>query len=219
MSTSSKELAVKLKKLAEKQGGFFTARQAVEVGYADSVHGYHVRNGDWEKAQRGIYRLVSMDLPDWPELYIWSLWSCGRDDKPDGVYCRETALAIHGVMEREDNVLHMAVPSRFRRNSKIPDFLVLHKKDLPKSDVEMKIGVQVTTIERTLKDFEEGDINPKILSILRNFSKKETKNPVEKTEKVEWEGWNSEMWEKTPTPIPMWSRGMTFDEAIQSGED
>ena len=49
MGTSSKTIHKALIEIAELQGGCFTAKQAVSVGYADSVHNYHVSNGDWTK--------------------------------------------------------------------------------------------------------------------------------------------------------------------------
>jgi hypothetical protein len=58
MGTSSKELARKLLKLAQRQHGCFTAAQALEIGYADSVHLYHVKNGEWIRVFRGVYRLA-----------------------------------------------------------------------------------------------------------------------------------------------------------------
>lgn len=54
MGTSSKALAIKLRKLADRQHGCFTAAQAVEMGYADSVHLYHVNRGEWIRVSRGI---------------------------------------------------------------------------------------------------------------------------------------------------------------------
>ena len=62
MGTSSKELAQKLRKLAKRQHGCFTAAQAIETGYADSVHLYHVKNGEWIRVFRGIYRFA--DVPE-----------------------------------------------------------------------------------------------------------------------------------------------------------
>ena len=40
---------------AQAQGGFFTARQAREAGYQDSVHLYQVRSDNWAREARGVY--------------------------------------------------------------------------------------------------------------------------------------------------------------------
>ena len=95
MGTSSKTIHKALLELSELQGGCFTAKQAVSIGYADSVHNYHVNNGDWIKEGRGIYRLAELPIQKRPELSVFALWSRGREDSPRGVYCMETALEIH----------------------------------------------------------------------------------------------------------------------------
>ena len=151
MGTSSKELFTTLSGLAGLQEGYFSAKQAVMAGYADSVHNYHVRNGDWEKVYRGIYRLRGHPAGDWPELVIWSLWSRGRGDEPLGVYSHETAMAIHGL-GRKTPRLHMTVPSTFRKNCELPFELILHKADLAPEDMENKPGYRVTTPDRTRRD-------------------------------------------------------------------
>ena len=166
MGTSSKSIHRALAEVAELQGGCFTAKQAVSAGYADSVHNYHVNNGDWIKEGRGVYRLAELPKSEWPELVTWSLWSRGREDKPEGIYCMETALAIHGLVEKEDKIMHMAVPSSFRRNSEIPQQLKLYKEDVPAHDVEKRPGFLVTTLERTVRDIREKCTNPKILKII-----------------------------------------------------
>ena len=48
--------------------------------------------------------------------------------------------------------LHMTVPKHFRRNSRIPEVLVLHRADLSESDIEQMQGVRVTRPLRTVLD-------------------------------------------------------------------
>jgi hypothetical protein len=57
----------KLYETAHAQGGFFTARQAREAGYGDSVHPYQVRSGNWVREARGVYRLTQFPTPSMPE--------------------------------------------------------------------------------------------------------------------------------------------------------
>ncbi len=228
MGTSSKALAEKIEALASSQGGFFTAGQAADVGYADSVHNYHVQNGDWLKVQRGIYRLGGAPEGKWSDLHLWALWSKSRNGKVQGVYSHETALAVHGVIKRANGILHMTVPSTFRRNSEIPKQLKLYKADLAKGDYEERDGVLVTTLERTKADMEEDRTNPKSLkrSGDRVYDEVDALSrgrlqhaPAEDTASTHR---NFESWEEPwdgPTPEPLWSDGRSFDEALQSGED
>lgn len=150
MTDDYRKCAEVLSDLAAGQGGYFTATQAIEAGYADSQHVYHVRTGHWEKAHRGIYRLAGMPKPGWPELVVWALWSRDRDGSPQGVYSGETALAIHGAIERPAGPLHMTVPRSFRKNCEIPGELVLHKEDLAPEDIEGMAGFRVLTLRAAL---------------------------------------------------------------------
>jgi predicted transcriptional regulator of viral defense system len=151
---SSIETAKRLAELASAQDGYFTESQAVETGYVDSVHGYHLANGDWEKAHRGIYRLKSHPLPARPELALWWLWSRDKEGRPEGVYSHVTALEIHGLLERRPGPLHMTVPRSFRRNTELPPDIELHKDDLTADDIEQRPGLAVTSLARTVQDLE-----------------------------------------------------------------
>ena len=151
---SSLETAKRLADLAAAQAGFFTATQAVAAGYVDSVHGYHLGNGDWEKAYRGIYRLKSLPPPERPELVIWSLWSRDRDGAPQAVFSHTTALEIHGLLERQTGPLHATVPKKFRKNCEMPSELLLHKDDLAPDDIEQRTGFAITSLARTVRDLE-----------------------------------------------------------------
>lgn len=229
MGTSSKSIHKSLIEVAELQGGCFTAKQAVSAGYADSVHNYHVNNGDWIKEGRGIYRLAELPKSEWPELVTWSLWSRGREDTPQGIYCMETALAVHGFVDKEDEIMHMAVPASFRRNSEIPHQLRLYKEDIPAQDIEKKPGFLVTTLERTVRDLREKCTKPKILKIIDSaLLAKPAEEPDSKPETdrcvrsipafkvTEYSGWD--YWDRPavagPTP-----GGSSYNDIINAGED
>lgn len=152
MDDDSRNCAELLSGIASSQGGYFTATQALQAGYADSQHVYHVKTGHWEKVQRGIYRFAGASAPDWPELIIWSLWSRDRDGQPQGIYSRETALQIHGAMARRAGPLHMTVPRSFRKNTELPPDLVLHKEDLPAEDIEALDGFRAVSLRRALAE-------------------------------------------------------------------
>ncbi len=151
---SSLETAKRLAELAATQEGYFTASQAVEAGYVDSVHGYHLANGDWEKVQRGLYRLKSHPPPARPELVLWWLWSRDKEGKPEGVYSHVTALEIHGFGRSRPGPLHMIVPKHFRRNTELPADLQLHKADIADGEIERRPGFAVTTLARTVQDLD-----------------------------------------------------------------
>lgn len=205
MGTSTLELAAKLRSLAESQNGYFTAAQAVAIGYADSVHGYHIRNGDWERADRGIYRVHAHITSNYGELSCLSLWSRGKDGVPVGVFCLETALFLHGLLERVDPAVHMAVPPGFRRNGALPANLVVHKMRLSEDEVIEIHNVKATTIERTFNDLRESCANPKILKLL-NLARPPTGSAGSRDDGRGMYGW-----------VP--GGRLSFEEMLERGED
>ena len=137
---------------AEPQYGFFTTKQAIQAGYGESKHGYHVRAGNWIREYRGIYRLRNFPSPERPDLMLWFLWSRDRNEVPQGVYSHDTALALYDLSDINPSKLHMTIPKAFRRNSAIPKILVLHKADLEPTDSQEIFGVRATTPLKTIVD-------------------------------------------------------------------
>lgn len=141
-----------LLEIAEAQQGFFTTKQAIEAGFAEQNHAYHVHAGNWIREYRGIYRLAYYPLSDEADLVQWALWSRNRQDIPQGVYSHQTALSIHDLSDVMPTKLHLTVPKRFRRNSEIPGILALHRADLPQAAIEARRGFSVTTPLRSIVD-------------------------------------------------------------------
>jgi predicted transcriptional regulator of viral defense system len=152
MKRSFQENQSRLFTVAEAQGGFFTAKQADAAGFDRTNHAYHVRSGKWVREYRGIYRLKQYPLAPDSDLTLWSLWSRGRDDEPQGVYSHETALRIFDLSDNMPTKLHMTVPAKFRRGAETPAILILHHADLAPADVEERDGFRLTRPMRTILD-------------------------------------------------------------------
>jgi predicted transcriptional regulator of viral defense system len=142
----------RLYQVAQGQGGFFTARQARLAGYADNTHPHHVRNGNWVRELRGIYRLSRFPLAARPDLMLWQLWAHNRRGEPQGTFSHNTALSLHGLSDAMPAKLDMTVPPGFQRMAAIPRVLRLHGGRLAEDDIETTDGVRVTTPLRTLVD-------------------------------------------------------------------
>lgn len=155
MRSQSQQAVSKLFAIAESQQGFFTARQAKEAGYKDNTHSYHVRSGNWLKIHRGIYRLANFPQTERPDLIIWALWSSNRKGELQGAYSHQTALSIHNLSDIMPDKLHMTVPPTFRRNSAIPEILILYRKKLAQDRKVLVDGILVTTPYQTLLDIIE----------------------------------------------------------------
>jgi predicted transcriptional regulator of viral defense system len=83
---------------------------------------------------------------------LWYLWPQNRKEVLEGTYSHETALSLHELSDIMPSKLQMAVPKRFRRNSRLPEILELHRADLPTEDVQEMHGVRVTRPLRTIAD-------------------------------------------------------------------
>ena len=142
----------KLYDIASLQQGYFTARQAKEVGYADSRFAYYVKKGRWAREGRGIYRLVNYPFGDRPDLVYWSLWSCNRAGELLGVFSHQTALAIHDLSDIMPAKYHLTVPIGFRRFHPCPENLILYYNNLQRKEIQEHEGYRVTTPEKTIYD-------------------------------------------------------------------
>ncbi len=148
----TKDAERSLHQIALNQEGYFTAKQAKSAGYADSTHLYHVKNGDWTKELRGIYRISDFPyVSDRPELTMWQLWSRNNNEIAQGTFSYETALDLYDLSDNIPHKIHITVPKKFRK-SEVPKILQLHYENLKPSDIQNKNGVQVTSIPKTFLD-------------------------------------------------------------------
>jgi Transcriptional regulator, AbiEi antitoxin len=161
MTRFYKKPASRLWETAESQQGFFTTKQAIRAGYAETTHAYHVRSGNWVREHRGIYRLAKFPPAPRPDLMLWHLWSQDRQEVPAGVYSHDTALSLYELSDVSPSKLHMTVPNHFRRHRPLPPILKLYRAELPDSDVQEIHGVRVTRPFRTMLDLiESGHVDP-----------------------------------------------------------
>src|SRR5882724_5445544 len=121
--------------MAQDQQGYFTTKQAIEAGYADNTHPYHVKAGNWERVRRGIYRMAHLPVPEDGEMMAWLLWSRGRDEKPTAALSHQTALSLFDLGGFNPAKIHMTVPPTFRRNSRLPKSVVLHRAKFSAGEV------------------------------------------------------------------------------------
>jgi predicted transcriptional regulator of viral defense system len=147
-----KEAERRLSAVAQAQQGLFTTKQAIHAGFAEKTHAYHVRAGNWIREYRGIYRLADFPTGGRPDLMLWYLWSQNRKEVPEGTYSHETALSLHELSDVMPSKLQMTVRKHFRRNSRIPEILELHRADLAGEEVQEMYGVRATRPLRTIAD-------------------------------------------------------------------
>ena len=118
--SSAKEAAKRLYSIAYNQDGYFTYQQAIEAGYPQQSQSYHVRNGDWDREWRSVYRLNNYPRQDYPDLMILYLWTCNKQGMPQGVISHDMALDLYNLGSWTLQKNTMTVPPGFRRNAPPP---------------------------------------------------------------------------------------------------
>lgn len=144
MKQDAADLRASLQRLAATQAGFFTAAQALTIGYSYPAQLYHHRRGEWSRVDRGIYRLVPWPDAENADLVRWTLWSRGR-----GVVSYETALAVHGLGDVLPARVHLIVPAAFRSSD---PSVVLHRTHIGDEDVEDRVGFRISAPTRSILD-------------------------------------------------------------------
>ena len=144
MPSSRQDLRRAIHAAAFQQAGYFTAAQALEVGYSYQAQKYHADSGNWVRVDRAIFR-----LPEWPtdpeDVFVrWTLWSDGR-----AVVSHDSALAVHGLSDVDPVKVHVTVPPGF---GALDDLVALHLAELADDEREVRRGWAVTTPLRTLVD-------------------------------------------------------------------
>lgn len=143
----------KLFELVSSQGGYFTARQALKIGYSYRSQKYSLETGEWVKAGYGFYKLSNYPISKYSELIELYLWSRNKNDIPQAVISHESALDVHKLGEVIPTKVHFTVPKIFRK--KIPKNYLCYKSDLKRDEIEEKEGFKVTSPIKTIIDVVE----------------------------------------------------------------
>lgn len=133
-----------LYQLAEPQIGYFSAAQAVAAGVSRRALASRKQRGDIERVRYGIYRLRHFPAHRFEDVAAACLWA-----GPGSAASHETALAIHGISDAMPAVIHLTVPRPFRGRQ---PGVAVHHASLPDDEYELRDGVPVTTVTRTLRD-------------------------------------------------------------------
>ncbi len=147
----------RLYSLAETQGGYFTSADASALGYTTSHVHFHVKQGNWVRVDRGIYRLKRFPTPRHEDLIRWWLWS-----RKKGVISHESAAVAYDLGDVLPSKTHVTVPLDFRKTP--APGVMLHKATLEEKEIESREGFRVTTPLRTTLDLARGHLDPEQLT-------------------------------------------------------
>jgi predicted transcriptional regulator of viral defense system len=157
MPRSAREVSIALSAIAHEQGGYFTAKQAIEAGYGYKHLDYHETAGNFERVDHGLYRLPTVPPAEHDDLIRLTLWSRNQKDEPQAVVSHDSALVLHELTELLPNLTHLTVPLKFRKPA--PLGCVLHKGSVVPSEIEERSGFRVTKPLRTLLDAAAGELS------------------------------------------------------------
>src|ERR1700732_1899630 len=121
--------------LAKQNDGLVTASQARALGILDSVLARLAQRGKLERVARGVYRIPYFPvdrLSQYREAVLWARASQG----PEKVaLSHETALAVYGISDVNPSRVHITVPKAARLRRLKPEWIVIHRAELPAVDV------------------------------------------------------------------------------------
>ena len=141
--------------LAEQNDGLVTAAEARSLGITDSVLARLTQRGKLERVARGVYRIPYFPadpFSQYREAVLWALASHG----PERVaLSHETALGVYGISDVNPARIHLTVPKHARLRRQKPKWVVIHRGDLPTSDVTTHEGLPVTTVAKSVMDVME----------------------------------------------------------------
>jgi predicted transcriptional regulator of viral defense system len=136
--------------LAEGQGGFFTAQQAIGAGVARSTLTYHARDGGMlRRAGRGVYRLRR--FPSSPYEHVICAW-LGLS-RAGAVISHVSALELMELTDLIADEVHVTVP-RSKRGAAVPAGVRVHftARLIEGRHRHTASGIPVTGVERTIAD-------------------------------------------------------------------
>jgi predicted transcriptional regulator of viral defense system len=130
--------------IAENQGGYFTASQARELGFAWDRLSKNVKSGRFTRVAHGVYRLTQFPYSFNEDLFI----ACLRAG-PKSVISHESALSVYELSDVLPHEIHVIVPrsSSVRRKG-----IRQHTNQLEEGEITSREGLPITTVARTLAD-------------------------------------------------------------------
>lgn len=140
----------RLYEIAEAQGGFLAAYQAVAAGIPRSTLSYHATEGDaLERVGHGVYRMRR--FPTSPHGHVIAGWLALA--RADGVVSHESALELLDLSDLIADEVHITLP-RAKRGLRTPSGVHIHFTDrlIDRRARRLVLGIPVSSVERTVAD-------------------------------------------------------------------
>lgn len=137
------------------QNGYFQVGQARAHGLSSQLLSHYVRQGRFERLQRGLYRLQGFPSAEHDEMR--EKWMMVGPEK--AVLSHQSALALLELSDVTPDAVHLLVPRR-HRGLRRPFGTVIHTRpDEEELDIVWRQGLPLTAPARTLVDVAS-DLQP-----------------------------------------------------------
>jgi predicted transcriptional regulator of viral defense system len=149
VGSSDSSVIDRLYEIAEAQGGFLAAHQAVAAGIPRSTLSYHATEGDaLERVGHGVYRMRRFPAP--PHGHVIAGWLALA--RAEGVVSHESALELLDLSDLIADEVHVTLP-RAKRGLRTPPGVHIHFTDrFDRRARRLVLGIPVTSVERTVAD-------------------------------------------------------------------
>jgi len=138
--------------IAEEHDGLLTSKEARATCIQDSVLVRLAQRGRLERMTRGVYRIVHYAadrLAQYREAVLWAKASQG----PQRIaLSHETALLLYGISDANSSRVNLTVPTSARLRRKCPEWVAIHRANLPSQDIGEHERMPITTVSRSIMD-------------------------------------------------------------------
>ena len=133
------------------QSGYFTVDQARKHGVSRQLLNHHLRQGRFERVQRGLYHVTGFPSSQYDD--IREKWMAVGMDK--AVLSHESALSMLELSDNVPDKVHLLVPRRSRGLRRPPGVVIHTRPDDEKVSTVWRDAMPVTAPARTLVDVAE----------------------------------------------------------------
>ena len=163
--THNREIA--LRGIIDAQGGFFTLKQACEIGFSKDEVASHTRLRKWIQELDEVFRLPRYRYGYRADLIPSYLWVKERSGPVLPVFSHHTALEVYELIDLLPMYTHITLNTGAPRLHKVCYGIVLHYEELPPADIQHIEWLPLTTLKRTIIDLaREGRLSFDIIQVV-----------------------------------------------------
>lgn len=124
--------------IAVEQYGYVSTQDARELGIDTVELRKLAAREQLRHVTYGVYRFPQIPVTERDHYMLAVLWTGSRE----AALSHDTALAVHELCDINPDRIHLAVPAASRIRRRGGEFYVLHRADLPESDVDWWEGIK-----------------------------------------------------------------------------